>query len=280
MLQGTDQSATSVQGSYSMNTLTPNRSPSSYTNIDSVSSSSQTVPALAAANRSALGPTPHLVNHDWAHTGTHLEICINKSQYTKTLCEIDLRDINSDGELFAKIKNEYFSRRKPSSSLYLRKPTGIDFVKFALEDRNSVSILQKPQSIPPPEEVTSGRYTYSPCPLGDDRPMEADKFLHYLYCGAEKPSLAWLPRLPKKSDPSIFRFVHPINEGWGIHITEGTNWFTVSLLNLFMMIMSGVAAGLWKLYMDDFQGAFGFAGWIVGVVNAVLLVYIAKWNRS
>jgi len=52
------------------------------------------------------------------------------------------------------------------------------------------------------------------------------------------------------------------------------------MVNLFMMAISGVAAGLWKLYMDDFQGAFGFAGWIVGVANAVLLVYIARWNGA
>ncbi len=135
MLQGNDQPATSVQESYSVNTLTPNRSQSSYTNIDSISSSSQTVPALAAANTSALSPTPHSVNHDWTHTGTHLEICINKSQYMKTLCVIDLRDIHSDGWIFAKIKSEYFSRRKPSSSLYLRKPTGIDFIKASSQPK-------------------------------------------------------------------------------------------------------------------------------------------------
>jgi hypothetical protein len=110
--------------------------------------------------------------------------------------------------------------------------------------------------------------------------MPSDIFLHYLNCTALDPSSAWLPRLPKKSDPSIFHFVGPMNEGWGIHITEGPNWIVIGLVNLFMIGMSGLAAGLWKLYMDDFQGAFGFAGWIIGVVNAILLVYIAKWNRA
>jgi hypothetical protein len=53
----------------------------------------------------------------------------------KTLCVIDLRDIHSDGWIFAKIKSEYFSRRKPSSSLYLRKPTGIDFIKASSQPK-------------------------------------------------------------------------------------------------------------------------------------------------
>ena len=51
-------------------------------------------------------------------------------------------------------------------------------------------------------------------------------------------------------------FTGLINEGWGIHIIEGPNWFVVGMINLFMMTLSGLAAGLWKLYMDDFQGAF------------------------
>ena len=110
--------------------------------------------------------------------------------------------------------------------------------------------------------------------------MPSDIFLHYLTCTAPESSSVWLPRLPKKLDPSILPLTGSINEAWGIHINEGPNWFVIGMVNLFMMAISGVAAGLWKLYMDDFQGAFGFAGWIVGVANAVLLVYIARWNGA
>jgi hypothetical protein len=149
-----------------------------------------------------------------------------------------------------------------------------------VQDNLRVAILQKPLSIPPPEQVASKNYTYSPCPLEDDPPMPPDIFLHYLTCTDFEPSCAWIPRLPKKLEPSMRCFTGLINEGWGIHIIEGPNWFVVGMINLFMMTLSGLAAGLWKLYMDDFQGAFGFAGWIVGVVNAVLFVYIARWARS
>jgi hypothetical protein len=121
---------------------------------------------------------------------------------------------------------------------------------------------------------------YSPCPLIDDPPMPQDIFLHYLSCTASKPTLAWLPRLPKKLDPSILRFAGAINYGWGIHINEGPNYFAIGVINIFMMVVSGVAAYLWKYFMDDFQGAFGFAGWIVAVVNGVLVAYIAKWRQE
>jgi len=103
--------------------------------------------------------------------------------------------------------------------------------------------------------------------------------LHYLSCTAYNPKTAWLPRLPKKLDLSILRFAGAVNYGWGVHINEGPNYFALGLVNIAMMIMSGLAAFLWKYFMNDFQGAFGFAGWIVAVVNGVLVAYIAKWQQ-
>jgi hypothetical protein len=92
--------------------------------------------------------------------------------------------------------------------------------------------------------------------------------------------MAWLPRLPKKLDLSILRFTGAVNYGWGVHIKEGPNYFALGLVNIAMMIISGLAAFLWKYSMNDFQGAFGFAGWIVAVVDGVLIAYIAKWQQS
>jgi hypothetical protein len=110
--------------------------------------------------------------------------------------------------------------------------------------------------------------------------MPQNIFLHYLSCTASNPTLAWLPRLPKKLDPSILRFTSAINYGWGIHINEGPNYFALGVINIFLMIVSGHAAYLWKYCVHDFQGAFGFAGWIVAVVNGVLVAYIAKWGQE
>lgn len=266
-----------------------NRAPSSTSTQSSTSSTSSTFfgPGSSASSFGSQG----------TQTKSYLELCVNTGQYTKTLSEIDLRNIRCDEELFERIRSEYFRLRKFRFNRWLLKPSGIHFVKassynlghseekdlrssqFAVQDSLSVAILQKPLSIPPQREVDSKRYTYSPCPL-EDPPMPSEIFLHYLTCTASQPSSAWLPRLPKKLDPSILCFTSSINEGWGIHINEGPNWFVICMVNLIMMVISGIAAGLWKLYTNDFQGAFGFAGWIVGVVNAVLLVYIVRWNGA
>ena len=149
-----------------------------------------------------------------------------------------------------------------------------------MQDSLRVGILQSPLSIPPKQEVESRRYAYSPCPLENDPPMPSDVFIHYLTCESPDPSSAWLVRLPKRLNDSVVPRPGSINQGWGIHVVEGPNWFLVGMINLLLIITSGVTAGLWKLYTNDFQGAIGFAGWIMGVVNAIMLVYIARWNRS
>lgn len=46
------------------------------------------------------------------------------------------------------------------------------------------------------------------------------------------------------------------------------------------MVLSGLAAGLWKYFMNDFQGAFGFAAWIAAVLNAILVALIPKWSQQ
>ncbi|CZR54791.1 uncharacterized protein PAC_04675 [Phialocephala subalpina] len=198
------------------------RTPSSSSTQPSGSSSTTLLGFVSSSSTSIIS---HPLNQ------AYFEVCINTGEYTKTLSEIDLRDVVCDGELFKRIS-----------------------------------------------EVDAKKYLYSPCPLQDDPPMPQDIFLHYLSCTSFDPAPAWLPRLPKNIDSSILRFTGAINEGWGIHINEGPNWFAVGMVNVCLMIMSGIAAGLWKYFMDDFQRAFGFAGWIVAVVNAVLVAYIAKWS--
>jgi len=68
--------------------------------------------------------------------------------------------------------------------------------------------------------------------------------------------------------------------GWGVHILEAPDYRNIGMINLCMLILSGVTAYLWKYFTSDFQGAFGFAGWIVAVVNGVLFAYLAKWRQE
>ena len=213
-----------------------NRTPSSSSNQSNTGSTSSTLlePGSSVGSFSSQG----------TQNQSYLELCVNTGPYGKTLSEIDLINIRCDGELFKRIRSEYFRLRKFRFNLWLLKPSGIHFVKasshmqgdsekkkdlhssqFTVQDSLRVGILQKPLSIPPQQEVDSKRYTYSPCPLGGDPPMPSDIFLHYLTCTAPESSSVWLPRLPKKLDPSILPLTGSINEAWGIHINEGPNWF-------------------------------------------------------
>jgi hypothetical protein len=90
----------------------------------------------------------------------------------------------------------------------------------------------------------------------------------------------WLPRLPQKARGPVIVRDDTLKKGWGIHIVEGPDWVTFFIINLIMAIMSGVAALLWTLYKHDFSGAFTFAAWILMVVNAGMLGYMAKWTKS
>jgi hypothetical protein len=118
-----------------MSTLPGNTSPlqTSFEITSPFSSSSRTYPQQATGNLLATDSTIGSVGADPAQEQRYLEICINTRQYTKTLCEIDLKDIKSDGELFLRIRSEYFRLRKPRSNLWLLKPSGIHFVKVNLQ---------------------------------------------------------------------------------------------------------------------------------------------------
>ncbi|CZR58205.1 uncharacterized protein PAC_08096 [Phialocephala subalpina] len=229
-------------------------------------------PGSASSNSSVGGPvTPNQ---------SYLEVCVNTSEYTKTLSEIDLRDVGCDGELFHRIRKEYLRLRGFRSRFWLLKPSGVHFVRFSVEDPLSIVILQKPFAPPPHEVLDSKNYSYSPCTLEGDPPIPQHLFLHYFSCTAYNPKAAWLPRLPKKLDSSILRFTGAVNYGWGIHINEGPDYFIIGIINFVLLALSGLAAFLWNWYHSDFQGAFGFAGWIVAVVNGVLVAYVVKWQQE
>ena len=59
----------------------------------------------------------------------YFEVCINTGEYTKTLSEIDLRDVGCDGELFKRIRSEFTRLRSFRSRFWLLKPSGVHFVK-------------------------------------------------------------------------------------------------------------------------------------------------------
>jgi hypothetical protein len=87
-------------------------------------------------------------------------------------------------------------------------------------------------------------------------------------------------RFPRKLETSLLKSAAPASFGWGIHIDEGPDFAAIFKANFVVLAFSGIAAGLWSLLEHDFQGAFGFACWIIAVLNSLLLAYMFKWRQE
>jgi hypothetical protein len=221
--------------------------------------------------------------------------------------------VRSDGDMFKIIKDQYIHLRAFRTKFWLLVPSRISWVRvsiaflfwppfiifssvlgawddvlqqltslqFSVENRHRIGILQKPLAVPPKDEVDAKNWIYDPCPLNGDPPMPSHLFLHYLECLEPSCNLFWMLRLPRKLNSSIINAGNSsASFGWGIHIEEGPKWVLILSLNLAAVMISGLAALLWDLFVHDFQGAFGFASWIVAVMNSLLMVYLVKWKQD
>jgi hypothetical protein len=229
----------------------------------------------------------------------YLALCINKGKYLKILGELNLTpDIDTDMKLFQKIKEKYLELREFRAKFWLLIPTAVHYVyvskttpftrkpgsssemQVSVDNSHQVGIIDEPLALPPKDEVEAERYHYDPCPWKGGKPVPNHIFMHMLDCPDPSSADAWMSRLPKKLKTSITYGTSAMSYGWGVHIDEGPNWAAIAWLNLLVLGLSGVAAGLWKYFENDFQGAFGFASWIVVVLDSVLGVYFFKWERE
>ena len=153
-------------------------------------------------------------------------------------------------------------------------------IQFSLENRHRIGILQKPLALPPKSEVDAKNWIYDPCPLEGDPPIAEDLFLHYLQCKEGSSTLFWMLRFPLKLETSLLNSAAFATFGWGIHIEEGPDFAALFKANFLVLVLSGVAAGLWKFFEHDFQGAFGFSSWIVAVLNSLLMAFMFKWKQE
>jgi hypothetical protein len=87
-------------------------------------------------------------------------------------------------------------------------------------------------------------------------------------------------RFPRKLQTSLLKLATSATFGWGIHIDEGPDFAALLKANFIVLLLSGIAAGLWKLFENDFRGAFGFACWIITVLNSLLMAYMFNWRQE
>ena len=73
-----------------------------------------------------------------------LELCINRGVYAKTLGEVNVTEVGSDGELFQKIASMYYEKRSNHSVMLSKAPRFFENSWRRLSERWR---LQKPASV-------------------------------------------------------------------------------------------------------------------------------------
>lgn len=61
-----------------------------------------------------------------------LELCVNSGKLLKTLGEIDVSSINTDGEFFGVVKSHYLRLRSFRARFWLLKPVNVSYVRVNL----------------------------------------------------------------------------------------------------------------------------------------------------
>ncbi|KAL7904291.1 hypothetical protein GGI35DRAFT_463812 [Trichoderma velutinum] len=205
-----------------------------------------------------------------------LGLCINTGGMYKTLAELDMSRINSDGEAFSQMKKAYLQYRGARSRLhFLIKPVTVEFVRFTLWNlrHGYVSVCDRPNSMPP---NTCIDYEFVP------PPMPPEVFVHYLEHGDGDLSpnrYTWLPRLPKRRNHKVVD-CGEATEGWGIHVIEGPNRVTVFWIVMATISISILASVLWTTLKGDIQGGMGLGALIVALPPAIMAAFLFRLGAT
>ncbi|MCJ1248098.1 hypothetical protein MMC30_005313 [Trapelia coarctata] len=189
-------------------------------------------------------------------TPRFLELCVDYHQGERRLGEVDLTNIITDSQLFAAIKKTYEDKRRRVATIHLLQPATVQFVKFYLEDQQSVHIdeAEGTNCWPPKEELDAKRWQW-------DKPKVSPKTFVNLMHTCISTRAVWFPRITHKLARSMTQETTPLPEGWGIRIVEGPNralmaWI-LFLVTAAIFIASAVVAVVTKQYMSF--GSFLFS---------------------
>ena len=76
-------------------------------------------------------------------TSKYLEMCVNSGEFSKSLGEIEMSQVQSDGCLFRQIKSQYLRLRGYRAKHFLLKPTAVQFVQVSPQPCvKAVSLIQ------------------------------------------------------------------------------------------------------------------------------------------
>ncbi|KAF3063117.1 hypothetical protein CFAM422_010241 [Trichoderma lentiforme] len=241
------------------------------------SSSSRTTSSRANSTRASLstGSTDASSVDVDVIPSKFLALCVNTGGMYKTLAELDMSRINSDGEAFSQMKKAYLQYRGVRSRLhFLVKPVTVEFVRFTLWNlrHGYVSVCDRPNSMP----SNSIDYEFIP------PPMPPEVFVHYLEHGDGDLSpnrYTWLPRLPKRRNHKVVD-CGEATEGWGIHVIEGPNRAAVFWIVMATISISVLASVLWTTLKGDIQGGMGLGALIVALPPAIMAAFLFRLEAT
>lgn len=99
---------------------------------------STTQPGPAPRRHSSNTPQPLIGTDSTASTAVTLsnskffELCVNSGKFLKTLGEIDVSSIDTDGKFFSIVKAHYLRLRSFRSRFWLLKPVNVSYVRVSL----------------------------------------------------------------------------------------------------------------------------------------------------
>lgn len=259
--------------------------------------SNQGAPSGTSNSSSNSQPTPGALSSCINLTCTpekrrYFELCVNTGEISVNLGEIDITDVDSDGELFKRIYERYKEIRGYRIRRVFLKPVDVHFVHFSVQKRYRVGIYGKPLVIPPEDEVKAERYHYWECPLKPQLPMDHRTFLHYMntykHGNTTDPrgitvhrDATFLNRLPKKVGCSIFMNQQSSLEfGWGVHIIEGANKVALSWATFICLALSFVVSLLYCHFWHTQEQGFGIGQWMVAVLAAAMAALYFHWAET
>jgi hypothetical protein len=206
--------------------------------------------------------------------------CANEGRLTPKIVHLDVNAsrIRSDKDLALVLREHYEQlNRRWLSWARLRDLATVEFVQFEVH-RNRFADIRATPSMPPVSANSSQSassksnkslspseqpYTFEPIEL---LPPVGSTYLLHLF---KHPSdydgeLITYLRSPKRRERL------DCGMGWGINMVEGFVAQRVWTLALLLSLGSGVFAIIYTLKFGDIQGAFGVAGWMLGIASLVI----------
>jgi hypothetical protein len=75
-------------------------------------------------------------NSPKSSNSVYLELCVNAGRFLKTLGEIDLSTITTDGDFFSTVKEHYLRLRSFRTKFWLLKPSSVSYVRVSRTSRH------------------------------------------------------------------------------------------------------------------------------------------------